>query len=109
MAVWCLHGCFTKVALPTFFNINNNTYSNANEVAQWRAPSYSRPQSATDNGVGDRRSNWLAVTLTPPLGLPGQHTACAATQSIEVKGPYIYERVMHYLKWPLKEMLQLSG
>ena len=31
--------------------INVTTCSNATEVAQWRAPSCSQPQPATDNGV----------------------------------------------------------
>ena len=39
------------------------TCSNATEVAKWVAPSCSRSQPATDNGVRDGRSNWLAVTL----------------------------------------------
>ena len=34
------------------------------EVAQWRAPSCSQPQTATDNGVRDGRSNWL---VAPPI------------------------------------------
>ena len=35
----------------------STTYSNVTEVAQWAAPSCSRPQAATDNGVRDGRSN----------------------------------------------------
>ena len=40
----------------------SSTWSNT-EVAQWGAPSCSRPQPGTDNGVRDGRSNWL---VTPP-------------------------------------------
>ena len=39
-----------------------------NEVAQWGAPSCSQPQSATDNGVRDGRSNWLGSTPHPTQG-----------------------------------------
>ena len=39
--------------------------SNATEVALLAAPSFSRPQLATDNGVKDGRYNWLAVTSHP--------------------------------------------
>ena len=46
------------------------TCSNATEVAQWGAPSCSRPQSATDNGVRDGSSNWLAVTPTLHRAVP---------------------------------------
>ena len=35
----------------------STTCSNVTEVAQWAAPSCSRPQPATDNGVRDGRSN----------------------------------------------------
>ena len=86
----------------------------ATEVAQWDAPSCIRPQPATYNGVRDAGSNWLIITptiytvqyppelldriarfkcwLQPPgpvhasLGMPGQRTACVATQ---VKEPVI--------------------
>ena len=34
------------------------------EVAQWRTPSCSQPQPATDNGVKDGRSNWLVAPPT---------------------------------------------
>ena len=34
------------------------------EVAQWGTSSCSRPQSATDNGVRDGRSNWLVAPPT---------------------------------------------
>ena len=35
----------------------STTCSNANEVAQWGAPSCSRPQPATNNCISDGRSN----------------------------------------------------
>ena len=38
------------------------------DVAQWAAPSCSRPQPATDNSIRDGRSNWLAVTPHPLQG-----------------------------------------
>ena len=38
------------------------------EVAHWAAPSSSRPQAPTDNGVSKGRSNWLAVTPHPLHG-----------------------------------------
>ena len=46
----------------------STTSSNATEVAQWGALSYSRPLPATDNGVRDGRSNWMAVTPHPTEG-----------------------------------------
>ena len=73
------------------------------EVAQWGAPSCSRPQPATDNGVRDGRPNLLVEPITlhravPPsksqdllhsvgreratFGMPCQRTACAATHGI---------------------------
>ena len=42
----------------------STTFSNATEVAKLGAPSCSQPQPATDNGISDGRSNWLAVTPT---------------------------------------------
>ena len=44
-----------------------NYFSNATEVAQKGALSCSRPQPASDIGVRDGTSNWLAVTLPPTL------------------------------------------
>ena len=44
------------------------TCSNATEVAQWAAPSLSRKQPATVNGVNDGRSNWLGVAPHPSQG-----------------------------------------
>ena len=38
--------------------------SNGTEVAQQKDTSCGKPQPATDNGVRDRTSNWLAVTPT---------------------------------------------
>ena len=46
----------------------STTCCNATEVAQWAASGCSWPQSATDNGVRDGRSNWLAVTPHPLQG-----------------------------------------
>ena len=40
------------------------TCSNATEIARWAVPSCNRPLLATDHGVRDGRSNWLAVTPT---------------------------------------------
>ena len=51
-------------------SIINYTCSNATEVAQWAAPSCSLPHSATDNGIIDGRSNWLAVTPPFPGAVP---------------------------------------
>ena len=46
----------------------STTCSNADEVSQWGAPSCSRPKPATNNGVKDGRSNWLAVIPHPTQG-----------------------------------------
>ena len=43
----------------------STTCSNDTEIAQLAAPSHSRHQPVTDNGVKDGRSNWLAVTPNP--------------------------------------------
>ena len=43
----------------------STTFSNATEVAQWGTPSCNRPQSDTDNGVRDGRSNWLVASVHP--------------------------------------------
>ena len=40
------------------------------EVAQWGAPSCSRPQPAMDNGVRDGRSNWLVAPPTLHRAVP---------------------------------------
>ena len=40
------------------------------EVAQWRAPSCSQPQPATDNGVRDGRFNWLVAPPTLHRAVP---------------------------------------
>ena len=42
----------------------STTCSNATEIAQWAAPSYSRPQPAIVNDVRDARSNCMVVTFT---------------------------------------------
>ena len=42
------------------------TCSNASEVAQWSAFSFSRTQPADDNGVRDGKSDWQAV-IPPTL------------------------------------------
>ena len=54
--------------LPQIVVNLSTTCSNAVEVAQWGAPRCSRPQPATDNGVRDGRSNWLAVSSYPTQG-----------------------------------------
>ena len=45
--------------------IINYTCSNVTEIAQWGAPSCSRPQPANKNVVRDGRSNWLVFTPHP--------------------------------------------
>ena len=52
-------------------SIINNLQSFA-EVAQWGAPSCSRPQLATDNGVRDSRSNWLVAPPTLHRAVPSE-------------------------------------
>ena len=42
---------------PTECGVNYQLLSVITEVAQWGTPSCSRPQTATDNGVRDSRSN----------------------------------------------------
>ena len=44
--------------------VNSQLLAVVNEVAQWRTPSCSQPQPATDNGVRDGRSNRLVALLT---------------------------------------------
>ena len=46
----------------------STTFSNAAWLVQWAAPSCSRPQPTTDNGVRVGRSNWLTVTPHPLQG-----------------------------------------
>ena len=41
----------------TEYGFNYQLHAVITEVAQWGAPSCSRPQPATDNGVRDGRSN----------------------------------------------------
>ena len=41
----------------TEFGVKYQLLAVITEVAQWRTPSCSRPQSATDNGVSDGTSN----------------------------------------------------
>ena len=43
--------------LPSLWGQLLKTCSNATEVAPWRAPSCSRPQTTTNNGVRDGRSS----------------------------------------------------
>ena len=49
--------------LPQNMGQISTNCSNATEVTQRGAPSCGRPQPATDNGVIDRRYNWMTVTL----------------------------------------------
>ena len=44
--------------------------SNFTEVAQWGAPSCSQPQTTTDNGIRDGRSNWLVAPPTLHRAVP---------------------------------------
>ena len=48
----------------TEYGVNYQLLAVITEVAQWRTPSCSRPQPATDKGVSDGRSNW--VVAPPP-------------------------------------------
>ena len=56
------HEPLNRESTTTECLVNYQICSNATEVTQWGAPSCSGPQPATDNGVRDGRSNWLAVT-----------------------------------------------
>ena len=61
------------------------THSNAIVVAQWEAPTCSRPQPATYNSVRDDRYNWLAFIPPPYTGqypLSSTFTQCKCGQQI---------------------------
>ena len=64
----------------------STTCSNVTEVAQWAAPSCSWPQPATDNGVRDVRSDFLAVTLHlsqgSTLSVPLTHSTYKSMQPL---------------------------
>ena len=53
----------------TEYGVNYQLLAVITVVAKWRTPSCSRPQSATDNGVRDGRSNWL-VAPPPSWAVP---------------------------------------
>ena len=65
-----------KNLLPQFVGSISN-YLQYTEVGQWGALSCSRPQPATDNGVWNGTSSWLAVTSHPTLGSTTLHDANA--------------------------------
>ena len=64
----------------------STTWSNANVVAQWAAPSCSQLQSAMDNGIRDSRSIWLAIGPLVPLPLPitGQQYPLSSTCMVQM-------------------------
>ena len=51
-------------SLPTECGVNYQLLAVITEVSQWKTPSCSRPQPATDNVVGDGWSNFQVATLT---------------------------------------------
>ena len=66
------YGLQVENLLPQKAGVNYQLLAVITEVAQCGTPSYSRPQSATDNGVRDSSSNLLvvpppswAVTMAP--------------------------------------------
>ena len=58
--------------------LSSTTCSNATAIVQWAPRSFSRPQLATDNGVRDGKSIWLAVTPKDYRAVPSKrHFHCA--------------------------------
>ena len=48
-------------SITTDRGVNYQLLAVITEVSQWGTPSCSRPQLATENSVGDGRSNWLVA------------------------------------------------